>query len=446
MAKSDTLATVYLWPLSVFDRTRRMTEGQTSYEEIIDQLPPCLPRQHQVYDELIKEKPEVFGKIFEILSDPGELPRGVIKALASKTGIPENTLKTWRKKRKIDPHWLPNHGAPAKPRILTTETEAALKARVIREFISQQEYLNRHRLKMMAYEAWRDQALEQMKQQAYVDYDLLDLENVKVPKFSDVWVKKFEARQGLSYRTPSVARRSKPNDSYVATWLQELEVAFFEYPKSLIWNIDETCLRVVNGKIKTIAIRGSQDVAVNTNFDMKQALTVVAACSCEGKKMPLFVLLKGKTEKCEEKLRQDKRLRHFVGSSLHIDHTEKGWSNHEFAQRYLKALSNHLQKRSMCVLWDLHSSHRKDSVKEYAKKKNIHLSYIPAGQTGYWQPLDRKLFGIVKKQTQAELDRLTLKKSLSEIDMCDVLVILVNVWNSLEEETIQKAWAHIAPE
>ena len=124
-----------------------MTEGQTSYEEIIDQLPPCLPRQHQVYDELIKEKPEVFGKIFEILSDPGELPRGVIKALASKTGIPENTLKTWRKKRKIDPHWLPNHGAPAKPRILTTETEAALKARVGREFITQQEYLNRHRLK-----------------------------------------------------------------------------------------------------------------------------------------------------------------------------------------------------------------------------------------------------------------------------------------------------------
>ena len=92
-----------------------------------------------------------------------------------------NTLKTWRKKREIDPHCLPNHGAPAKPRILTTEIEAALKARVGREFITQQEYLNRHRLKMMAYEAWRDQALEQMRQQAYVDYDLLYLENVKVP-------------------------------------------------------------------------------------------------------------------------------------------------------------------------------------------------------------------------------------------------------------------------
>ena len=34
---------------------------------------------------------------------------------------------------------------------------------------------------MMAYEAWRDQALEQMRQQAYVDDDLLYLENVKVP-------------------------------------------------------------------------------------------------------------------------------------------------------------------------------------------------------------------------------------------------------------------------
>ena len=78
---------------------------------------------------------------------------------------------------------------------------------------------------------------------------------------------------------------------------------------------------------------------------MKQTLTVAAACSCEGN-----LLLKGETEKCEKARRKEKRFRHFVGSSLHIDHTEKGWSNNEFAQRYLKVLCKHLQKCSVCVL------------------------------------------------------------------------------------------------
>lgn len=60
--------------------------------------------------------------------------------------------------------------------------------------------------------------------------------------------------------------------------------------ENLIWNVDGTCLRVVNGEIKTIAIRGSRDVTVIRNFDMKEALSVGAECSCEGMKIPLSCL------------------------------------------------------------------------------------------------------------------------------------------------------------
>ena len=114
--------------------------------------------------------------------------------------------------------------------------------------------------------------------------------------------------------------------------------------------------------------------------------------------------------------------------------------------RYLKILSKHMKKRWIFVLWDVHSSHRKDTVKEYARDHKIQLSYIPAGQTGYWQPLDRSIFGLLKKKTQAELERLALTKDLAEIDMIDTLVTLTNVWNSLDPETIARSWKHIVAE
>ena len=77
---------------------------------------------------------------------------------------------------------------------------------------------------------------------------------------------------------------------------------------------------------------------INDDFDAKQALTFVAACSC-GSKMPLVVLAKGKTEICEESCCGDKRIRSVIGSSFLFDHTENGWSNHELARHYLKLLS-----------------------------------------------------------------------------------------------------------
>ena len=403
--------------------------------------------------------------------------------LAEKTHIPEDTLKTWRKRRRADPTWLPSHGSPGSPKILHPETEQALKIRVVREFIEKETYLSRQHLKMMAVEEWREQARRELEKSAEMDYLLegegqevqtprrrvvtvpvnqaavadiddvdqdelppLDLENIPIPKFSNRWIRNFEKRQGLSYRTPSLQRRSAPNDEYVASWLQEVEVALQSFQPNCIWNVDETCLRIINGKLKTISLRGNKEVRVKIDFDMKQAITVVAACSSDGGKMPLVVLAKGTTEACERSYRDDKRLRSLLGHSLLIDHTKKGWANHDFAKRYLKILSKHMKKRWIFVLWDVHSSHRKDTVKEYARDHKIQLSYIPAGQTGYWQPLDRSIFGLFKKKTQAELERLALTKDLAEIDMIDTLVTLTNVWNSLDPETIARSWKHIVAE
>lgn len=53
----------------------------------------------------------------------------------------------------------------------------------------------------------------------------------------------------------------------------------------------------------------------------------------------------------------------------------------------------------MAILSNLNvfKAHRDDNVKELAEYLSIQLIYVPACGTGEFQPLDRRLIGIVKK-------------------------------------------------
>ena len=172
-----------------------------------------------------------------------------------------------------------------------------------------------------------------------------------------------------------------------------------QYEDSEIVNADETCWRIINGVLKTISLKGSDQVNVNINFDIKSSVTVMAACTLSGRKLPLMLIAKGKTKKCEDKYVKDPRLRKYINKSLFIDHTPDGWSTNSFVLNYLKFLKKQMDQKPFYLIWDLHASHRHELVKAEANNLNINLSFIPAGQTDRWQPLDCSIFGIVKKQS-----------------------------------------------
>ena len=147
--------------------------------------------------------------------------------------------------------------------------------------------------------------------------------------------------------------------------------------------MDESCWRIVNGKLITISRKGADEVIVSTRTDLKTTLTVIATINAKGEKLPIWIIAHGKTSRCEEKYLNDFGLRKYLKNKmLIISHSENGWATAQLMHEYLKWLSRKNQKKMSYLIWDLHSSHRDESVKDYAHKKNIGLSYIPAGQTG----------------------------------------------------------------
>ena len=424
-------------------------------QQALQTLPTLTPRTHTVYDALIRKKPEDFEKLFQILGQKRRLPHRTLPELSAKTKIPQNTLKSWRKQLKQDVTWRPEHGSPGKPRLLTVDEEALLRKRVVDDYVRRERLMSRDQCESMAYQLWVDKARKHLEECAQVPDNFPSEEELRIqhepddaivltatnrPAFSDEWQERFEKRTGLSYRIPHLKRRSEPRDDYVAKFAEEFEVARLQFAPDSILNADETCWRIVNGQVKTIAIKGSEEVTVRSTFDPKQSVTVMACCASDGEKFPLMVIAEGTTPLCEDKFRTDPKLRTYMNKALFIDHTPSGWSTCDFAKRYLDFLSDRVKGRSVYLIWDLHSSHRKDSVIEHARERNIHLSFVPAGQTSYWQPLDRKVFGALKKKA---LKHFTKTMDGERYTMNDAILTLVKVWNKIKPEKIRSAWGHL---
>ena len=92
-------------------------------------------------------------------------------------------------------------------------------------------------------------------------------------------------------------------------------------------------------------------------------------------------------------------------------------------------------------MWDVHASHRSEVVRQRADNLGIGLAFIPPGQTGEWQPLDRGIFGGLKTRAQAMLDSMMIERDLREIDLIDALVILCESWEMLDTDVVKRAWS-----
>ena len=90
----------------------------------------------------------------------------------------------------------------------------------------------------------------------------------------------------------------------------------------------------------------------------------------------------------------------------------------------------------------IHSSHRAENVKTVAANLEIGLTFIPAGQTDEWQPLDRRIFGILKKRASSMFDNLMITKNSDSFDIVDAVVILAR-WSQITQQEILSSWINL---
>ena len=77
-------------------------------------------------------------------------------------------------------------------------------------------------------------------------------------------------------------------------------------------------------------------------------------------------------------------------------------------------------------------------VKEYASTKNINIIQVPSNGTGAYQPLDRKIFGIVKAKLRKDIKE---KNCLIMKDRWKLsLFYLLRAWNEINLHHLNSAW------
>jgi hypothetical protein len=128
-------------------------------------------------------------------------------------------------------------------------------------------------------------------------------------------------------------------------------------------------------------------------------------------------------------------------------HTQSGWANEEVCNAYLEWLRRLFPKNIIGLLWDCFSAHKRDSVKAKAGTLGIELKYVPAGQTGEWQPLDHRIFGVLKSKGKSAWAEEQVKaigispEEKEELNMIWAIRSLVRCWDGISTETIKGAWS-----
>ena len=361
--------------------------------------------------------------LFEAFRVQTRLPDGFMPHTMGLTEIPHGTLKGWRRKLAKDPtRDLLKNGHSGRSSVLDKDTERRIYDIVVGE-IRAHRCVTARRVQDIANNITAEKRLQ--------------------CKNGRTWLRGFLKRWNLSLRKAHLKRRPAPNDEIVAEFVENFELALFQYCHEAIINMDETSWHVFNGKeIKTVAQKGADGVTIDVKFDEKKCITVIAAITVAGERLPLWFISKGKTVLCEKKYREHEVLQEFVSQGkIIIAHTESGWSTAPLMQQYLDWLTERFEYKPLYLLWDVHASHRNDKVVEHAKSRDITPCFIPAGGTGQWQPLDVAVFGLVKIRAMRRM--LTSNRS-EDYTIYDALVDLAEVWyDDSTACSVKRAWEHL---
>lgn len=189
-----------------------------------------------------------------------------------------------------------------------------------------------------------------------------------------------------------MARRPEPNDEEIHKFMNDLSNAFAMYDADNILNMDETSVRLVPHLGLTLAKRGAKKAPNHILGDTKKCITATCTISASGKKYPIWFLGKGTNPSCLNVFGEQ------INNGQHqTSFSESGWMDRRIMKEYLEWISDIHNSTSLCLLMDRFSAHIDGEVLKHASDHNVQIILVPSGLTSEYQPLDRKVYGVVKR-------------------------------------------------
>ena len=342
-----------------------------------------------------------------------------IPSISKRTGIPATTLYTWRKCYRNNPTWSPQNNYLGKKKRIFSDSEENELVSYITSIIEDGNLFTNEDFKEIAIEY-------------YLSIHELD-EDIKPFNCSKGFIADFKSRHKFTSKRFHYKRRPNVTPQQEEEWINNMRKLLTEIPHSRIVNCDETSYCLYPKGLLTWAIVGEDNVRTLINGSEKENITVIASITADGEKLPLMFIAKGKTERVEESQIGDI-------SSHWKTHSETGWMTNETFQEYLKKLREHFgDNKPIHLVLDCYKTHKSEVTKNLAKNLNMSLHFIPPGMTDAFQPLDRKIFGIVKAFAK-RLYRQRIKNSNGIIKKADACQDMISAWNQIQDCSILDAW------
>ena len=374
-----------------------------------------LPRicKRGTYNHYSKMKID-FSIVMKALLNSNE--HGSIKNISTKTGIPTTTLSRWRRKAIINPKYIPSSQSYSLAKLaINNEVEKKLANYINTTFITQGRLITKKFLLLRC--------------NIYLSHETIEEHQY----LSIKWLNGFLKRHSFSFRNVRTKRRPDITPDTISKYLYEFSKILEDYPYGSIYNMDETSWIINQPPKKTIARRGSDTVNGFITSDSKSSFTSIGTISKSGKKLPLVILVKGKTQLS---------IRSFEPQNFPVEYitTSSGWSDTEVMKSYLSWLISFNGNDDFALIMDQYPSHIKlyDYIKEVNPK--IRVLFIPKGATGILQPLDRLIFGVLKSKGNSKWIKFYNNTNGISPTKAESLGILLESWDEIDEKIICNSW------
>lgn len=245
------------------------------------------------------------------------------------------------------------------------------------------------------------------------------------------WARCFLQRHNLSERKPintSTARLKMETEEVKKDFYDKLKAIIDELTKqgltpAQIFNTDESGVCFVTKSGRVISLRGKKKVFVHKVGERGQNTTVVATVNATGSViLPPTIIFRGKLLSSEVVLSDAPEGTIFATSPRSfID----GELFEEYFVRFLKSIP---PARPVLMLLDGHGSHISWNVINLARANNVHILCLPPHTTHLYQPLDKSIFGILKKEFSKAESALMRRSGNTHIGKQHLLQLLKTAW------------------